>query len=398
MPRTEVYHEVRRLVKELLDPQVTESTLDRIALLVVGIIKASSASPARIAKALRELSLTEAKAESIERRIRRIENAPEISAALCLHPLAREFLLRGRPSRLVLILDPTTKEDQLVMVSASVWYRGRALPLAWAVWPANEPLTGAGFWERIAQLLDEVAKILPYGVEVIWVADRAFGAPIFTDLITSRGWHYVVRVQGHTRAQDCRGAERRVCDLVSGRGKRARMRGRVFKKRGWRDASVVVYWGNGHKEPLCLISDLPPEWGLISLYQRRYPIEATFRDYKTAGWHWEGSQVKDIAHMERLLVGMALASWVALMVGTYVAAKLLAVPSIGRRRTRSWDGKHSLFSLGLQRLSEWLSGWNIPQDFSWRLTDWDAPSWQRQIQAHHLQAFIFRRCPCPQTA
>lgn len=398
MPRTEVYHEVRCLVKELLDPQVTDSTLDRIALLVVGIIRAGSASPARIAKALRTLDLSEAKAESIERRIRRIENAPEISAALCFHPLAREFLLRGHPPRLVLILDPTTKEDQLVMVCASVWYRGRALPLAWAVWPANEPLTGAGFWERIAQLLDEIAKILPYGVEVIWVADRAFGTPIFTDLITSRGWHYIVRVQGHTRAQDCRGAERQVRDLVRGRGGRARMMGRVFKKRGWRDASVVVYWGKRHKEPLCLISDLPPEWRLIRLYQHRYQIEATFRDYKTAGWHWEGSQVKDIAHMERLLVGMALASWVVLMVGTYVAARLLATPSTGRRRTRPWEGKHSLFSLGLQRLEEWLSRWNIPEDFCWQLTDWDAPNWQAQIQAHHLHAFIFRRCPCPRTA
>jgi len=396
MPPAAVYHEIRNLIKEHLDSQVKDSTLERITLLVMGIIGARSVSPARIAKALRMMGLSGAKTESIERRVRRIENDPEVKASLCFHSLAREHLLWGRPHRLLLIIDPTTKEDQVFMVCVSVWYRGRALPLAWMVWPANVPLTGAGFWERIAQLLDEVAKILPQGVSVIWLADRAFGTPSFTDLVTIRGWHYVVRVQGQTRSRDCMGVERRIGNLVGQPGQRARLMGQVFKKQGWREASVVVYWGRRHKQPLCLVSDLPPRWTLISLYRRRYQVEATFRDYKTSGWRWEQCQVRDIEHIKRLLVGMALATWMVLIVGTYVAAELIAKHPTGRRRTRPWEGKHSLFAMGLQRLHEWLWGWDIPKDFCWQLTGWDVPNWQPQIRAHHARAFIFGTPGCSQ--
>ena len=186
MPAAVVCHKVRQLLSAHVGPEVRESTLDRLTLLVTGIIKGKSASPAAIAKAVHSLGLTGAKAESIERRVRRIENDDQVTAALCFHRLAKERLLLGRPSELLLIMDATTEEDDVVMLSASVWYRGRALPLAWTVWPANTPLEGDGFWARVAALLALVAELLPLHVQVTWVADRAFGTPAFTDLL--RAW------------------------------------------------------------------------------------------------------------------------------------------------------------------------------------------------------------------
>jgi hypothetical protein len=366
------------------------SSRERIALLVLGIIRAKSASPARIAEAIKELGLTNATAESIERRIRRIENDKELSATLCLHPFASVRLLFGRPKELLLILDPTTQEDRVVMVSVSVWYRGRSLPLAWVVWPANQPIFGDGFWHRISALFDVVAEILPVGVPVTWVADRAFGTPAFTDLVIARGWHYIVRAQGQTKCRDKQGTCRKLEKLVRLPGQRAKLRGSVFKKHGWRSASVVVYWGRRHKKPLCLVSSLPPRWCLIHIYRRRYPIEATFRDYKSFGWHWEQGQVTDLEHLERLLVGMALATWVVLLTGTQVACEYLAKPPTGNRRTVPWVGKRSLFHLGLQRLQELLSG-NFKVAFHWQLVDWDAPNWQQQIYFHHARAFVFAK-------
>jgi hypothetical protein len=84
---------------------------------------------------------------------------------------------------------------------------------------------------------------------------------------------------------------------------------------------------------LCLVSDLPAEWDLIALYRRRYPIEATFRDFKSAGWHWEQGQVRDLTHVCRLLVGMALASWITLLIGTQVAHSHLAQASLGQTQS-----------------------------------------------------------------
>ena len=127
-----VYHQVRELLEQHFDEQVDENSRERITLLVLGIIRAKSASPARIAEAIKELGLSNATAESIERRIRRIENDPELSATLCFHPFAREHLAFGRPKELLLIavlstfrrnlplLDPTTQDDRVVMVTVSI--------------------------------------------------------------------------------------------------------------------------------------------------------------------------------------------------------------------------------------------------------------------------------------
>lgn len=388
----ELYQQIKQVLTEHSDPRVSPSSLERLTLLVLGIIKAEHASPARIAKALDQLGLTAATEESIERRVRRIENDPSLQAASCVHPLARNRLQLGRPQRLILIIDPTSQDERVVMLTVSVWYRGRALPLAWAIWPGQQPLTDAGFWERVATLLQIVAGLLPVGVPVIWLADRAFGSPAFTDLLVPYGWDYVVRVQDQTRFRDQRGQEFEIGALVSQPNRRTKRHGQVFKKRGWRWASVVAFWGQRHSSPLGLVTSLPPRWEVIALYRRRYPIEAMFRHYKSYGWQWERGQVTDLAHLERLLVGMALATWLVLLVGTQVAAELLAQPATGLRRTRPWVAKQSLFTLGLHRLACWLHGVTV-RALAWTLADWDAPNWSAQISAHHARAFVFALPP-----
>jgi len=98
MPEPILYEQVYDLLYQTLDKKINQYTLERLTLLVLGIIRSKSASPAGIARALDELGLTDATQESIERRIRRIENDPNISATLCFHPLAKEKLAYGRPN------------------------------------------------------------------------------------------------------------------------------------------------------------------------------------------------------------------------------------------------------------------------------------------------------------
>jgi len=184
------------------------------------------------------------------------------------------------------------------------------------------------------------------------------------------------------------GREYRIRDLVKLPGQRMKLRGRVFKKYGWREGSVIVYWGHRHKEPLCLVSDLPARWWLIRLYRNRYAIEATFRDYKKHGWGWEQIHVRDLAHVERLLVAMALATWLALLVGTHVAAEEITKATTKHRRTVPWIAKYSLFQLGLQRMREALHG-DRPTDFAWVFRDWSAPNWEQQMGCWCIQGFLF---------
>lgn len=388
MSASEVYQQIRQQLKECFGGKVDDSSLDRITLLVTGILRAQHAGPARVASALHEMGLRHASAESLERQVRRTENDPELTTEVCFHPFARQRLLWGRPQRLYLILDPTLQEDRIVMLTAAVWYRGRALPLAWATWKANTPLEGERFWERVKALLKQVAGLLPRGVRVVWLADRAFGTPAFTDLVIERGWDYVVRVQGQTLYRDRLGRECSVQSLAPQKGRRAKRAGQVFKKAGWRDAQVVTYWGRSYRSPLCLVSSLRTDWALIALYRRRYPIEATFRHYKAYGWQWEQGQVTDLEHMERLLIGMAIATWIVLAIGSRVAAEWLRHLPSGQRRTRPWAGKYSLFTLGLSRLKDGLNN-TQPVDLVWMFGDWEGLNWSAQITFREARAFVF---------
>ena len=86
---------------------------------------------------------------------------------------------------------------------------------------------------------------------------------------------------------------------------------------------------------------------------------------------------------------MALVTWVALCVGCQVATELLGKPPSGNRHTRPYEGKFSLFPLGLERLHEWIRG-ALECTPRWQLTDWEAPNWEIQIYNHLACAFAFK--------
>jgi hypothetical protein len=393
MSQPEVYQETKAyLAQHLCDPQgkplVGQWVMDRLTLMTLGMIQAENAAPAKIAKAAQALSARGAQVESIERRLRRIVRDERIDARSCHQPIMKAILANSTIEELLLIVDPSLQEDRVVMVSIHAWYRGRSLPLVWTTWPANQPLEGDGFWTRIDELLNEVQPLLPAGVSVTVLADRAFGCPAFIDLVAKHDWHWIVRLQGQTRCQDRCGRERPVADLVRQKGERKKLRGHLFKKMGWREASLVVYWGRRHCSPLCLATDLPPDWDIVYLYRHRFPIEPTFRDYKAYGWHWEQIQIKNLAHLQVLLVGMALATCLTLLVGALQAADCLARPPSGKRYTRPWGAKYSLFQLGLRLWHACLAEGVLPHLWS-ALPDWLAPNWSTQLTAHHVHAFIF---------
>jgi hypothetical protein len=388
MPQTEVYQQIYEALAKDLSEQNSKVTLKRLAMMVSGTIKGQSLSPRQMAEAVEELEVTGAQAESIERRIRRSENAQGIDFSRSYAPFIQAILRRSQLSEVILVLDPTTQADHVVMVSINIWYRGRTIPLVWTIWPGNVPLEGKSFWERIEDLMAEAQRLLPADVSVTILADRAFGSPAFTDLAAALGWHWLVRVQNQTICRDQCGRERPIGHLVRAPGQRRKLAGQVFKKAGWRSASVVVYWGQHHKSSLCLVSDLPPRWELIHLYRRRFPIEGSFRDLKSYGWHWEQGQVRCLKHLERLLIVMALASCLILFLGTLFADKILARSIRGKRTTRPWFAKYSLFRLGLLFSKAWFRGRSHP-DLAIVFRDWHQSNWSTQLQSLLVHAFIF---------
>jgi DDE family transposase len=405
---TPLYHEVREQIMTHLDPvAVPAASAERLALLVVGILAARSTVLARIARELNALALTAATTPaSIGRRLRRTLSDPHLDPARCYHPVVARVLdwsglLRGS-AQVVLIVDESSKADQVPLFRISLAYWGGSLPLAWAVWEQNVPLPDGQYWRWVDTVLAQVAALLPVGITVLVLADRAYAGPGFLDRLDAYGWWWIVRVTttGSHRVRDEHGAETGLKELVARTlnrpGRRLRRRAELFKDAGWRPVNIVGLWGRGSKEPLVVLTNREPRWAVVREYERRFWIEAGFRADKAKGWQWEASQVQGVTHQARLLLGMAWATLVALCLGVAEAqvqvARLAATPvRLRRRQERPGQPRHareSIFTLGLACIRGWLYQTMTRPWRGW-LPALDAPSWHDQWHQGQAQRFIF---------
>jgi hypothetical protein len=403
-PPVPLYQAIHQQIKTVTAPQRWRaSAVTRLAVLVTGILAAESCVLSQMASALWALDVTRAsQATSIGRRLRRILNDERLSAAQWYTPLVAQAIdwaavLRGS-RRVVLAIDESTQGAHLHLLRASVTYWGGAVTLAWRVWPQQAPLGAGAYWAAVDALLADVAQVLPTGLTVIVLADRAYDIAPFVDRIAAHGWHWIVRAKANSalRFRDARGHEHELRLLLRqhlpAAGRRWLARGQVFKDAGWRTASVVALWEAGYAEPLVVLSDLPAGWRLALLDRRRYWIEPGFRQDKGKGWQWEHRQVRDQAHQERLLVGMAWASLLVLCLGVAEAQARLrtARERLDRPRhaRRPEHARASQFTLGLQCLRRWLYQ-PTRGTLTWHLPDVNAASWTRQWEhvqlrhAHH---------------
>jgi hypothetical protein len=358
-------------------------TRQRLRFLLLGILLSGTLVLRRIATTHAYLTPQTTSAASHERRLRRVLHDPLLTWDRSDARVVRRILARQRARRWVVIIDETAQAEHLRVLTAALWYRGRAIPLAWIGWPGQTPQT-VDYWARCTTLLAQVAQVLPADAPVVVVADAAFGCPAFTDLVTTHGWDWTVRVQGQTRWKDRQGRIGPISAQVRQRGDRWKGRGEVFKKQDWRTASIGAVWGRQHKRPLLLVSSLSLHWDLLALYRKRAAIEALFRDWKTMGWQWESSQVRDLTHQEHLVLGLALATLITLVLGTQAAEAERARPARTQRR-QPWHGRQSLFTLG--REAFWQRLWqNDRTPIRWELSDLDGTNWSAEQRRQHAPA------------
>jgi hypothetical protein len=396
-----LFHEVFERISTTI-PQVRKTGRTRLTLLVVGILLAKSCVEYQVADELRRRELTRAQSwESVARRLRRILGDPRLDPATCYAPALAAILdwdsLLAASKRVVLITDESTQGAHVHLLRISLAYRGGSLPLVWAIWAQNTPLPEGHYWQTMDQLLEQVAALLPAGIEVVVLADRAYDVPPMLDRLSARGWHWVIRYKAHsaTRFQRADGTELAMKDLLqrrlSKRGRRCKLRGKLFKDAGWREVSVVALWAEGYDHALVVLTDFPPHWDALPVYRKRFWIELGFRTDKRAGWQWESCQVRELAHQRVLLLAMAWATLITLCLGTEQAEADLAERE-ARPPRRPEHARFSLFTLGLKRLADLRvdpKRWHM----RWRLPALDAPSWNHQwlsLQRRQLLAQTVR--------
>ena len=189
---------------------------------------------------------------------------------------------------LVLAVDPTSKQDDLVALVISVVYRQHAIPVAWHIVGAQ----AKGSWiDHFCRLLRRLAPAVPATVPVHVLCDQGLGSRALWAQIVALGWHPCLRYPPHVTFQP-EGQTSRVPvrSLITGAGGLWVGAGRAFRDAPL-ESTLIVLHAYGQAQPWVLLTDTPVAQTEPTLYACRNWIEQGFRGLKTVGdplggkWH-----------------------------------------------------------------------------------------------------------------
>jgi hypothetical protein len=267
-------------------------------------------------------------------------------------------------SELAMALDATAHGEQAVVLAVSVLYRGSAIPVAWHVWPANQPGAWMPHCLRLRRLL---RPVVPPTMAVLVLADRGLWRPRVWKRIRQLGWHPVLRLQATVSFQPLGERRRRACELVPGPGSAWVGRGVAFQARPIRRVgTLVVVWAADQPAPWVVLTDIPHARVGIGWDGLRAWIESGFRALKGVGWQWQHTRRTEPTRVAGHWLVLAVAMlWVLAYCTRVEAAALQGIPVAALRsppprpapdsRPGGRPRRVSLFRLGLSWLCTTLA-------------------------------------------
>src|SRR4051794_25972709 len=335
-------------------PKQRKTQRTKLALLVATMLDVRSANLMELAAGLPREADRTGPSGNAQRYMRyqwitRLLGNPLVGSDEIMEPFSREVLERaaagGQP--IVLILDQSKMSDRHQVLMLALRWGERALPLAWRVAETD----GAIGFDTQKALLDAVVAWLPERTTVRLMGDRFYGTADLIGWCQKRTWDYRLRLKGNLVVFDGPGktttgqcAKDRVYYLenVELTGRRAR-------------THIGIIHDPGHAEPWIIAMSEKPGYLRTLEYSARWVIEPMFSDFKSRGFGIEDTQLRYADRLDRLILVMALALYVAVSTGQWDAVHW-PTPSekkspedqpkkVARSRT-SW------FTRGLRRIAK----------------------------------------------
>ncbi len=297
----QVYHTVLTRLSQAPRPERLTRRRN-LAWLVACVYLAASCCLTQLAKRM----ATAGTRDSRVQRLARCLANHRLDVRACYGPTVHAILTGLGNARMILIIDRTMILKHLNVLTVSVAFRGRALPLAWTV----RKRSGSFKRSTVLALLRYVQRWAPpLAPHQVWVvADAEFeDAALQQAIVEQLGWHYVQRMDCNVWLFPRRGDGFKPQDLGLRPGQSCYFpRVRVtLKQLG--PTHFLAYWAKGEDKPWYLLSDQPDPRQMLQVYGRRYWTEPMYRDFKSHGWNLEASRITDPKRFARLLLALALA-------------------------------------------------------------------------------------------
>lgn len=311
----QIYHKVlHQLCQWLPDERITR--LRTMALLLVGL---RAGQGIHLSKIVRTWPGMAGKEPSLVNRLRRFLSNPQVEVRRWYEPLAQELVGRFAGQRIRLIIDCSKVGFNYRMLTISIAYKKRALPLVWSVHRGRKG--HVGYKQQLA-LLEYVSQLLPETSTVWLLGDAGFESVHLLSWLTAHEWHFVLRHPGKNQVRWAGQEWIKLGDIPMAEGQ-TRYIGWVYLT-AKHDAGpfwLIIHWAKAEDEPWFLIADCPGKRKLITLYGVRMWTEEMYGDMKGHGFDLQETHLDDADRIARLVLAVCLTFVWFLTLGSWVVKR-----------------------------------------------------------------------------
>lgn len=301
-----LYHSISQQLDEF-HPGERVTRRRNLALFMTGLFLANSVHLSHVVRKWP----TEGKLPSLVNRLRRFLKNPRLDVPSLYQPVAETLLspfLQGEPEApLRLILDTTKIGFSHRLLTVSIAYKKRALPLAWSVHRGRKGHVSAAEQIRLLEQIRPLIETPSASPAVCVLGDSAFGTAQLISYLRERGWDFVLRTSGQPLVFTGELPWQRLTEMPLSEGQ-TRLIGpiRFTRKHELEGVELVMHWDEGEEEPWYLLTSREASLQTIHRYEVRMWTEELYGDLKGHGFDLEATQLLHAERLDRLMLGVCL--------------------------------------------------------------------------------------------
>jgi len=334
-----VFKHIHRLMPEmLLENQIT------LAMMITGIVRGRSGQLKKMVRAVQYAY----KKESLGDRFRRFVRNKNVDVKVEYVPVAHRIVGAVKQGPVVLMIDSTKMGGQCICLMLSVYYKSRALPLAWLTFKGKK---GHSSQNTQLTLFESIKALLPPETPIILLGDGEFdGSQVIDWFETQTTWHYICRTD-QSNLIFCQDQWLALKQLALAPGEETFLSGVRFTQANQiGPVNILAVWNEAKQCHWFFVTNFETAPEAKAWYTKRFTTETLFSDCKGRGFNLDDTRLWNPERVNRLVFAGSIA---------YYFTVVLGVESIVSRSfcqlVRTDAFYHSLFQLGLIYLDHLLN-------------------------------------------
>ena len=285
-------------------PGINKNPLYKLSLCAAAVLEVQSCNTMEIAAVL------PLEAERIDMRyqwLSRFLSTDSIDNDEVMWPFVRQASETASASgeTLILCIDQTQLSGRFGILSLSLRFGGRALPLLWLVRKGKGNIGS----DICMELLEKIKSFLLEGSRVLLLGDRFYGQAPLIAFCRRSGWDYRLRLKENLKVFNEDGEETSLADLVPAEkeGRRELHLKNIYLTEQRVRTNLSILQESGHDEPWLLAVGTEPNYYKTLDYGMRWGCEAMFSDFKTRGFGLEDTKLERADRIARLMLILSVA-------------------------------------------------------------------------------------------